>query len=66
MSKLAYVYSKDQMVLACRKDFELKSAEDPHRNYDIVFQCLGMFDSVRMQEESVVAIEVNTGSEIIS
>lgn len=64
--ELAYIYAKEQLVLATSKDFELKSSEDPHRNFDIVFQCLGMFDAVRMQEESVVAIEVNTGSTVIA
>ena len=59
--ELAYVYAKDQIVLGSNKPFDLQSAEDPHRNFDLVFQCVGMYDAVRMQEESVVAIEVNTG-----
>lgn len=64
--ELAYIYAKDQIVLGCSKQFDLKSAEDPHRNFNLVFQCVGMYDAVRMQEESVVAIEVNTSSTAIA
>ena len=64
--ELAYIYSKDQIVLGCSKEFNLKSAEDAHRNFDLIFQCVGMYDAVRMQEESVIAIEVNTGSAAIT
>lgn len=64
--ELAYIYAKDQIVLGSNKEFDLQSAEDPHRNFDLIFQCVGMYDAVRMQEESVIAIEVNTGSTAIT
>jgi len=64
--ELVYVYAKDQIVLGSNKPFAMKSANDAHRNFDLVFQCVGMYDAVRMQEESVVAIEVNTSSQLIT
>ena len=63
--ELAYIYALNQVVLACSKPFELKTSEDPHRNFDLVFQCMGMYDAIRMEEKSVVAIEVNTSGAAI-
>ena len=64
--ELAYIFAREQIVLGCSREFGLKSAEDAHRNFDLVFQCKGMYDAVRMQEPSVIAIEINTGNSKIT
>lgn len=58
--ELAYIYSKQQIVLATNMEFSLDAGKDPHRNFSMIYQCKGMYDAVRMQEEAVIAIEVNT------
>ena len=43
--ELAYIFAREQIVLGCSKEFGLKSAEDAHRNFDLVFQrsCIRKF-----------------------
>lgn len=64
--ELAYVYASDQVVLGYNKEFTLHAGEDAGWNFDWVFQYLGQYDAVRMREDAVVAIEVNTGNKIIT
>lgn len=58
--ELVYVFAADQVDLGCSKEFELMSDQDSSRNFGLVFQCMGMYDSMRKQEKAVIAIEVNT------
>ena len=64
--ELAYIYAMDQVVLGSNMPFSLQSDKDPHRNFDLIFQCKGMYDCIRKQEEGVVAIEVNTSGTVIA
>ena len=63
--ELAYVYASDQVVLGYNKEFTLHVGEEAGWNFDWVFQYLGQYDAVRMREDALVAIEVNTGNKII-
>ena len=54
----AYVYAMPQIYLGCSMPLTLKQGQNPERYFNESLMYEGMYDCVRMQEESVVRIEV--------
>ena len=54
----AYVFAMDQIRLGISKELTLESGPNPERNFATTMQYTGMYDCIRMFEDSVVKIEV--------
>lgn len=56
--KYAWVYSLPQIVLGCSMPLQMVSNSNPERHMNPVIMYQGMYDCIRMYEESVVRIEI--------
>lgn len=55
----AYVFAMNQIMLGCSMPLTLESGQNPERHFFPALMYHGMYDCVRMFEESVVRIEIN-------
>ena len=58
MVELAFVYAIDKVFLGCSAPLQRKDGINTERGYNYGFDIWGMYGAIRMQEEGVVAIEV--------